>query len=160
MDMKKLGSTLPTLVKKYKYPILVLLVGVLLMCIPVSGKEKASQQPLQTQPQEEQDLASQLEDILSQIQGVGSVRVLLTQASGEAYRYQYDESSDRKDTVIITDGDRNQSPVIQQILPPKYLGAVVVCQGAEAPAVKLAVVEAVSRLTGLGADTISVLKMK
>ncbi len=160
MDVKRLGNSLLSLVKKYKYPVLVLLVGVLLMCIPVSGKEKASQQPLPTQPQEGQDLTSQLEELLSQIQGVGSVRVLLTQASGEAYRYQYDESGDRKDTVIITDSDRNQSPVLQQILPPKYLGAVIVCQGAETPAVKLAVVEAVSRLTGLGADAISVLKMK
>jgi stage III sporulation protein AG len=36
----------------------------------------------------------------------------------------------------------------------------VICQGAADPAVRLAVVEAVADATGLGADRISVLKMK
>ena len=51
-------------------------------------------------------------------------------------------------------------PEVQQVLPESYRGAIVVCQGADSPAVKLAIVEAVSRATGLGADSISVLKMK
>jgi hypothetical protein len=41
-----------------------------------------------------------------------------------------------------------------------YQGAVVLCQGAADAAVRLAVVEAVSKATGLGADKICVLKMK
>ena len=36
---------------------------------------------------------------------------------------------------------------------------VVLCQGADAPSVKLAIVEAVRCVTGLGADQISVQKM-
>ena len=50
--------------------------------------------------------------------------------------------------------------MVRQILSPEYLGAVVVCQGANDVQVRLAVVEAVSKVTGLGADKISVLKMK
>ncbi len=168
MDIKNIASKLPEMIKKYKYPILILLVGIVLMLLP--GKKDTSQQQLQnTQPtQIEMGIAQELESILTQIQGVGKVRVMVTQAAGESYIYQYDEdiqvsegsSSSRKDTVIVTDSDRNQQPVISQVLPPKYLGAIIVCQGAEDPRVKLAIVEAVSRITGLGADMISVLKMK
>jgi stage III sporulation protein AG len=49
---------------------------------------------------------------------------------------------------------------MQTVLAPQYLGAIVVCQGADRSDVRLAIVEAVSALTGLGADKISVLKMK
>jgi stage III sporulation protein AG len=62
--------------------------------------------------------------------------------------------------VIITDGNRNQKPVISQVIPAKYLGAVIICQGADQPTVRLAIVEAVSKLTGLGTDRVCVLKMK
>ena len=39
-------------------------------------------------------------------------------------------------------------------------GAVVVCQGADQPAVRLDVTNAVAAYTGLGSDKISVIKMK
>ena len=93
---------------------------------------------------------------------------MLTVSAGETTLYQNDQdtntgdttSSVRQETVIITDSDRNQHALISQVLPPKYQGAVIVCQGADLPTVKLAIVEAVSKATGLGADQISVLKMK
>ena len=43
---------------------------------------------------------------------------------------------------------------------PVYKGAVVVCEGADHASVKLNIVQAVSSLTGLGSDKITVLKMK
>ncbi len=164
INRKKLWDQL----SKYKYPLLVLLIGIGLMLIP--GRKQDAPTPeisQQTQPAQP-DAAAQLEAVLVQIQGVGKVKVLLTQAAGESYLYQTDEdsnmsdsgSSNRKDTVIVTDADRNQNPILTQVLPPKYLGAVIVCQGAEDPGVKLAIVEAVSKATGLGTDKISVLKMK
>ncbi len=168
MDLNALGSKGLDFIKKYRYPILVLLIGIFLMVLP--GKERETvqtAQPQETTPQQG-DLSQDLEQILSQIQGVGKVRVLLSVAAGERYEYQQDEDisttesggSSRKDTVIITDENRTQEPLLSQVLPPSYRGAIIVCQGAELPQVKLAVVEAVSRLTGLGADAICVLKMK
>ena len=103
----------------------------------------------------------------SQIQGAGKVEVMLTVAFGEKTIYQTDEHisggenvSTRVETVIVTGADRSQNGLIQQINPPVYLGAIVVCQGADRSVVRLAIVEAVSKVTGLGADRISVLKMK
>ena len=61
---------------------------------------------------------------------------------------------------MTTDSDRNETGLVHQINPPVYLGAVVLAQGADNPVVKLSIVEAVSKVTGLGADKISVLKMQ
>ena len=99
---------------------------------------------------------------------MGKVRVLLTVSQGERTIYVYDEdtsdtpdsANSRREAVVITDGSRAQSGLVSQVLPPVYLGAVVVCQGGDLPGVRLAVVEAVSAATGLTADKISVLKMK
>ena len=66
----------------------------------------------------------------------------------------------RSNTVTITDSERSQSGLVKQVNPPTYLGAVVICQGADDPEVRLSVVNAVSKATGLGANKISVLKMK
>lgn len=43
---------------------------------------------------------------------------------------------------------------------PTYQGAIVVCQGADDPGVKLALVQAVASVTGLGTDQITVVKMR
>ena len=113
-------------------------------------------------------MAQELSALLSKIEGVGKVEVMLTIRSGETTYYQRDEdissnsdsSSLRQETIVLTDSERNEHPLITQVLPPQYLGAVIVCQGADQPSVKWAIVEAVSKATGLGADQITVLKMK
>ncbi len=152
---------------KYKYALGILVLGIALMLIPGKISTSSNETLQETAVVEQTDLANDLAKILCRIDGVGQVEVLLTLAAGEQTIYQQDTDiangdtgTDRHETVIITDGDRAQSGLIQQVNPPSYLGAIVVCQGADSPSVKLAVVEAVSRVTGLGADRISVLKMK
>ena len=68
--------------------------------------------------------------------------------------------SENQKTLIITDEKRAEKGLIRQVNPPVLQGAVVVCQGADAPKVKLAVVDAVMRATGLSSNQICVLKMK
>lgn len=139
--------------KDNRYVILILAAGIVLMLLPVENNETADA-PIATEPTV--DLAEELTGILSAVEGIGKVQVLLSVAAGEQVIYQRDEY----DTVIITDGDRNEIGLVTQVLPPTYRGAIVVCQGADSQAVCLAVVEAVRRVTGLGAGDISVLKMK
>ena len=43
---------------------------------------------------------------------------------------------------------------------PEYRGALVVAQGADNAAIKLAITQAVAGLTGLSSDKITVVKMK
>ena len=85
---------------------------------------------------------------------------MLTVEEGETTVYQYDETASGKTTVIITDEERAESGLVQQVIPQKYRGAIVVCQGADSASVRLSVIEAVAKVTGLGTDRISVLKMK
>lgn len=151
---------------KYKYPILIVLVGLGLMLLPERETAEPALVPAETV--REDSLEDRLEIILAQIEGAGQVRVLLTEDTGRETLYQTDSSSESSDsgsrrtddTVLIQDSARMESALIRQVMEPKYRGAVVLCQGAEAPAVRLAIVEAVRCVTGLGADKISVLKMK
>ena len=164
MDWLAIKGKSQRLLGKYRYVILVLVAGLVLMLLP-SRQETTGQVRKATEPPEEkQDVRQELMHILTQIDGVGAVQVMLTVATGEETIYQTDtettDDSCRIETVIVTGADRAENGLVQRKNPPKYLGAIVVCKGAGNAAVKLSVVEAVSRVTGLGADQISVLKMK
>lgn len=151
----------------YKYAALVLLLGIALMLIPQEKKAAPEQTVIQQQPKEE-TLEERLETVLSQIEGAGEVRVLLTYKTGKTFQYQVDEqvhtqqdeTETQKQTVLIDDGSGGEAPVTIQTIYPTYQGALVLCQGADSAAVRLNIVKAVSDLTGLGSDKISVIKMK
>ena len=109
-----------------------------------------------------------LADILSQIDGAGSVNVLLTVRAGEETLYHTDSdtvvsdstTSTKTTIVTVTTSDKDETGLVRQINPPQYLGAIIVCQGGDSPSVRLAITDAVSKVTGLSSDRISVLKMK
>ena len=141
---------------KYKYPILVVLVGMALLLLP--GRE-AEEPEVPVVTVTEESLEQRLEALLTQIEGAGAVRVLLTEDTGRETLWQTDVDSDRENTVIVEDSDRNETGLVRRTRSPSYRGAVILCQGADVPSVKLAIVEAVRCVTGLGADRISVQKM-
>ena len=165
MDTTTPKQRINSLFGKYKYPVLVVLVGLGLMLLPGKKEPTISQTPVQTVPV--QSLEERLEQILSHIEGAGCVRVLLTEDAGKETLYPTDIQSDSDDvgsrrtddTVLVEDESRNKTGLIRQTLEPKYRGAVVLCQGASRPDVRLALVEAVRCVTGLGADRISVQSM-
>ena len=161
MDIGMLRQKATDWIGKYKFVILILLVGVGLMLIPTGSKEKTPDESVTEQVEQQVMLADELEEILTNIQGAGRVQVMLTMRAGEQTIYQTDTpSTDRQDTVIVTDEDRAQGGLIQQILAPTYRGAIVLCQGADSASVCLAIKDAVSKVTGLDSSQISVLKMK
>lgn len=140
---------------------LILVVGLALMLIP--GKTPSDpQDPTPIQESTVQTDEEKLEELLSHVKGAGRVEVLISYASGERTVYQTDtdDNGQRSDTVTVTDSDRNQTGLVSQTVPPVFQGAVIVCQGAGNPTVRLAIVDAVSKYTGLGANQISVLEMK
>lgn len=168
MDFVELGKQAGGFLKKYSYVLLILGIGIVLMLLPTGGSEPEVQHETTVPTQPQLSTQEALEEILAQIQGAGKVRVLLTIAQGESVQYQTDvdsasgtdSSSSKVDTVILTDASKAQQGLVRQIDPPVYLGAVVVCQGADSAAVRLAIMEAVADATGLTLDKISVLKMK
>lgn len=162
MDRSVPKQRINALFGKYKYPILVVLVGLALMLLP--GRREPELSPVVNETIAADDLETRLAAILSQIEGVGGVRVLLTEDAGREILYQTDSQTDTdrcsQDTVLVEDASRNETGLIRQTLEPKYRGAVILCQGADDPSIRLAIVEAVRCVTGLGADKISVLNMK
>ncbi len=148
--------------KKSRAAALVLLCGIVLMCLPGGKKDTQAAQPAETV--HEQTMEEALEEILSQVAGAGSVRVLLSGQTSETTHFQTDDTQDgeslRRETVLTTGDNRVQTALVRQTEAPTYRGAVVVCQGADSPAVRLAVVEAVAAATGLTTNRITVLKMK
>ena len=105
--------------------------------------------------------------VLSQVEGAGKVEVLLAYEDGEVHSYQEDriERIDESGREIHTetvfhDTDSGDSPVCVKVSYPTYRGAVVVCQGADKASVRLNLLKAVSSLTGLSSDHITVIKMK
>ena len=160
MDANEPRQRINALFGKYKYPILVVLVGLGLLLLPTG---EAQEPPVPVEMVREASLEQRLEELLAQIEGAGAVRVLLTEDVGRETVWQTDVQSDadsvREDTVILEDSDRNEIGLVRRTTEPSYRGAVILCQGADAPSVKLAIVEAVRCVTGLGADQISVQKM-
>ena len=169
MDIGKIKQKLTEFIKKYKYAALILTLGLLLMTLPgKTPQEQTATQAILSQTKSQTSVSEQLAQILTTIDGVGRVEVMLSVSAGEQTVYQTDgtisnkenECSSRHDTVIITDSNKNQQGLITQVLPAKYQGAIIVCEGADSPSIRLAVMEAVADVTGLSSDRICVLKMK
>ena len=154
--------------KKYRVAVFVVVLGILLLSVPAGEEKEVPVVPMQAEENARTDLEQELEKLLTQMEGAGKVRVLLTEAKGKETYFQKDETvtrngesgNSRGETVLITDQNRNQKGLIRRTDPPIYLGAVILCQGADRATVRLAIVDAVSTATGLGSDKISVWKMK
>lgn len=170
MELKGISQKTICIIKKYRYAVLIFLVGFLLMIIPTGQKKEADEEKTKATSAlpAEHNLEDRIQKILSSVAGAGEVQVVLTISAGEEILYQTNEDKSetekdktvRWDTVIIEDAQRSETGLVKQIIPAEYLGATIVCQGADNPSVRLAIVDAVSKLTGLGANCISVLKMK
>ena len=151
--------------KKYKFFLLVVLVGIILMLLPVSSQTKETEENKSQIPQESFDLAAmeqRMEEVLGKIDGVGKLRLMLTLQSGTrltlAEDTQRDQDRTQREIVTLNRGSGNQEIVITNRFYPVYQGAVVVCQGADSSAVRLAITETVQALTGLPSDRIRVAK--
>ena len=166
MDWVTLSTGCMEYIRRYRYLLLVIIAGILLLRIPTDAPVERSS------PQQEISSISSLEvslsRTLSQMEGAGRVEVLLTEAMGEELLFQEDKTQasgehsrdSRTDTVLISGSDRTESGLIRQRNPPVYRGALILCQGADRPGIRLAIVEAVADLTGLTTDKITVLTMK
>lgn len=164
MDRVEIRQKALAAFRKYKFVLLILAIGLVLMRLP-DGNVPETPVGETEPPAVQEDLETRLARILSQIDGVGKVQVLLTERSGAETVYQTDEDRAgeggvRIETVIVSGPDRAEGGLVRTVTPPQYLGAVIVCQGGGDPTVALRVVQAVAGATGIGTDRITVLKMK
>ena len=170
--VNKLSKTILAGLKKYKYAVLVLLLGIALMLLPFGKKEEAPEAEVQedtlTDEAYAQALEQRLEDTLCQVSGAGQVRVMLTMQTGSRTEYQTDtqisnsetQSQEERKTVILSEGSAYDKAAVSAVQYPRFQGALILCQGADQSTVRLSLVNAVAALTGLSSGQITVIKMK
>ena len=158
---------------RYKYAALVALIGAGLLLWPGIGGQEA---PSPKRGEEDRSggdvrqIQQEMEEILGAMSGVGQVKVMLTvDSDGERQLAQDTELeyngptaapedySRRSETVVVKGGSGTEPVTVRQTYPT-YRGALVVCQGGDRAEVRLAVTEAVTALTGLTADRVTVAK--
>ena len=121
-----------------------------------------------------------LANILSNIAGVGKVKVLLTYSQTSTYVPIYnenvkssnttetdsaggsrtvEENDSQKEVIYKEDSSGNREPVTQSIISQKIEGAIITAEGADNAEVKTAIVQAVEAATGLATHKIQVFKM-
>lgn len=165
MDLPKLKKALGVVMQKYKFVLLILCVGIFLILLPTETRSKTDTFTGKIINEPEHISEKELASILSRISGAGRVEVFLAIESSKTTDYQLNQDSsaasgDRLTTVTVTDSQRNEEGLIVKTGAPTYRGAIIVCDGADNPSVNLSVLRAVSNITGLRTDQISVLKMK
>ncbi len=162
---------------RYKYAALVVLIGAGLLLWPggdfgLGGSEKEEKRETLEiyEDLDTQDIQREMAEILGAMSGVGQVKVMLTvDSDGERQLAQNtqlnysgstaapEDYSRRSETVLVSGSGGNETVTVKTMYPT-YRGALVVCEGGDRAEVRLAVTEAVSALTGLSTDRITVAK--
>ena len=133
----------------------------------------------QIQGTSESNLETRLEEILSQIQGVGAVKVLLNYSESSEVVAMYNETSrssntqetdteggsrtiqetDTQKNIIYQEENGEKTPITQKIVQPKIEGAIITAKGASQANVKTNIIQAVEAVTGLATHKIQVFEM-
>lgn len=125
------------------------------------------------------ELTTNLETILSNISGVGNVKVMITYSETSKTVPVYNEQTSEKNTeetdsaggtrkvtqtdtrkeVIYEESDGSKTLITQSIISPKIEGAIITAKGAANATVKENIILAVEAVTGLAAHKIQVFEM-
>lgn len=125
----------------------------------------------------EYDLQTELEDILSKMNGIGKVDVLITYSQTSTVVPMYSETesstvteetdsgggtrkqeSSNLNKEVITDGDNKA--ITQTVMLPKVEGAIVIAEGGGNATTKANIIQAVSAVTGLATYKVQVFEMQ
>lgn len=127
----------------------------------------------------ESRMVSDLESILSKINGVGKVKVMVTYSETSKVVPVYNEESTEENTeetdseggtrkvtqtdnrkeVIYEESNGNKTLITQSVVSPKIEGAIITAEGANYANTKTNIIQAVSAVTGLATHKIQVFEM-
>lgn len=148
-----------------------------------SGKQLATTKNTQTTGATNQknttnnnDLEQRLENILSNIDGVGDVKVFINYSETSETVAMYNENSKKSTTeetdksggvrkveqtdsqkeIVYQEENGNKTPIVQKTVEPKIEGAIITAKGASDINVKTNIIQAVEAATGLATHKIQV----
>ncbi len=177
MDIKNVPEAFKKVwekVKSIKYVLIVVLVGLVLIILPDSTEKKQTANSEESKKVTEFSLSEEeirIAEALSEIDGAGNVRVVLSVCSSEekiiavdTESYTLQENGEKREessvTAVIISEDGGESPITVRMIYPEYRGALIVAEGAGNAETRLRLVQAVADLTGLSSEKITVVKMK
>lgn len=146
-----------------------------------TGKQLATTKSVQNSGETSQDttnnnLEERLENILSNINGVGNVKVFINYSETSETVAMYNENSktstteetdksggvrkveqtDSQKEVVYQEQNGNKTPIVQKTVEPKIEGAIITAKGASDINVKTSIIQAVEAATGLATHKIQV----
>lgn len=159
--------------KSDKKAILIVAIGILGMLLVMLSESGDNQENDNFQPKSEihiyteTELALNIEKFISNIQGAGKSKVIVTYECYEEAVYLYDADeriqgdgdSDKSSEYIIIDTGDSEDGLKAKILAPKIRGVAVVCQGGNNPTTKEMIITAISALLNISTNKISVAPM-
>lgn len=139
--------------------------------VPVSVQAQTGSSNPQTAEEYRSDLEKRLEATLSEMEGVGRVKVMLTlSATGETIYAKEEKQSSSQDgeksafqsesQYAVVESDRTQTPIIRRVETPRIAGAVVLCEGGGSAVTRESVAKTVSTALGVPIGKIYVAKIK
>ena len=125
------------------------------------------------------ELELKLEEILSNIQGVGEVKVFINYSESSEIIPMYNESTQTSNTqetdtsggtrtieetdsqkeIIYEENDGEKTVITQKVVEPQIEGAIITAKGASSADIKTSIVQAVEAVTGLATHKIQVFEM-
>ena len=149
-----------------------------------AGKQLATTQSSQS-PNNSQsitnsnNLEERLENILSNINGVGNVKVFINYSESSETMAMCNENSKKSVTeetdtsggirkveerdvqkeIVYQEDNGNKTPIIQKTTEPKIEGAIITAKGASDINIKTSIIQAVEAATGLATHKIQVFEM-
>lgn len=176
MSMNDSMQKIIKLFHRYKYFILVIAVGLALLLLPkLTSNDEKPQTVEESTLYPIDNMEKKLREALSMIENAGRVEVILTLKSDMEMVLATDEDTSQiremeGGEVILSQNEAQYktvlqsasgvtSPIITKRIYPQFRGALVICEGAGSATVQMAILEAVSSLTGLRGDAITICKM-
>lgn len=112
-------------------------------------------------------LENKLEEMISLINGAGQTRVIVTLECDYETVYakdgsltQNDKTTDEQSEYIIIDREKSEGGLLLKTVTPKIRGVAVVCSGGDSQYVKAAITEMLTAVLDIGANHVSVSKIR
>ena len=150
---------------KFEY-LLILVLGVLLLCLFFSSSgvlsfaEKSSNSSATNY---ESSMEKKLENLLSVIEGAGSVNVMISVDGTTQKEYLKNSVTKTENGVEIIEETTvfvNGKPELTKENYPEILGVVIICQGGDDIKVKMAITEVITTVLPVTSENIRILKKK
>lgn len=126
------------------------------------------------------ELEKKLETILSNINGVGDVKVFINYLQSSESVAMYNENSkistteetdksggirkveqtDSQKEIVYQEENGSKTPIIQKTIEPKIEGAIITAKGASNINIKTSIIQAIEAATGLSTHKIQVFEMR